>query len=146
MFNVTRIAGLLWSKGRGPFTVDFSVAGRNRLFDRRQRREQSTLLKTLSGPVAPDAGTVSFRGSGSTGVRPRRGGLGLAHVPEGRRIFPRLTVLENLEIGRSSVRISGASSVLGPGGGFSPVLGQGSARPAERSQAANSKCSPLAGH
>lgn len=61
---------------------------------------KSTLLKTLSGLLRPDAGTVSFIGERVDG-RPAHAvaARGLAHVPEGRRIFPRLTVLENLEMG-----------------------------------------------
>ena len=61
---------------------------------------KSTLLKTLSGLLRPDAGTVTFAGERLDG---RAGHLiaarGLVQVPEGRRIFPRLTVLENLEMG-----------------------------------------------
>lgn len=61
---------------------------------------KSTLLKTLSGLLRPDAGTVTFAGERLDG---RPGHLiaarGLVQVPEGRRIFPRLTVLENLEMG-----------------------------------------------
>lgn len=61
---------------------------------------KSTLLKTLSGLLTPEAGTVSFGGERIDG-RPAHAvaARGLAHVPEGRRIFPRLTVLENLEMG-----------------------------------------------
>ncbi len=61
---------------------------------------KSTLLKTLSGLLRPDAGTVTFAGERLDG---RAGHLiaarGLVQVPEGRRIFPRLPVLENLEMG-----------------------------------------------
>jgi branched-chain amino acid transport system ATP-binding protein len=61
---------------------------------------KSTLLRALSGMVRPTAGTVSFRGQEIQ----RRSieqivDLGIAHVPEGRRLFPGLTVRENLRLG-----------------------------------------------
>ncbi|GAA0943239.1 ABC transporter ATP-binding protein [Pseudonocardia zijingensis] len=61
---------------------------------------KTTTLKTISGMLAPTAGTVTFRGDPAVGVRPselvRRG---LVHVPEGRALFGPLTVLENLRMG-----------------------------------------------
>ncbi|HET9769345.1 MAG TPA: ABC transporter ATP-binding protein [Acidimicrobiia bacterium] len=61
---------------------------------------KTTTLRTLSGLQAPSAGTVSFDGRRIDGVPAHEiVGLGIAHVPEGRRIFPRMTVQENLELG-----------------------------------------------
>lgn len=61
---------------------------------------KSTLLKTISGLLRPDAGEIVFDGHRVDGFPAHRTAtLGLVHVPEGRRIFPQLTVLENLEIG-----------------------------------------------
>jgi branched-chain amino acid transport system ATP-binding protein len=61
---------------------------------------KTTTLKTLSGLLRPRRGEVELEGNGLKAVRPheivRRG---VAHVPEGRKIFPRFTVRENLEIG-----------------------------------------------
>ncbi|MBI4562450.1 MAG: ABC transporter ATP-binding protein [Candidatus Rokubacteria bacterium] len=61
---------------------------------------KTTTLKTLSGLLAPRQGQITLEGEPLLGVPPheivRRG---IAHVPEGRRIFNRLTVLENLEMG-----------------------------------------------
>jgi branched-chain amino acid transport system ATP-binding protein len=61
---------------------------------------KSTLLKTISGVVRAASGTVALLGKAITGLAPeeivRRG---ISHVPEGRGIFPDLTVKENLMIG-----------------------------------------------
>ena len=61
---------------------------------------KSTLLKTLSGLLWPESGEIVFNGHRVDSVPAHRtASLGLVHVPEGRRIFPRLTVLENLQMG-----------------------------------------------
>ena len=61
---------------------------------------KTTLLMTICGRVSATSGTVLFEGEDITRVPTfeltRRG---IAHVPEGRRIFPRMTVLENLQMG-----------------------------------------------
>ena len=61
---------------------------------------KSTAFKTVVGFLRPRAGTVVFNGEDITGLRPdlvlRRG---LAYVPQGRIVFPQMTVLENLEMG-----------------------------------------------
>jgi branched-chain amino acid transport system ATP-binding protein len=58
---------------------------------------KSTLLKTLMGIVKPRSGTVRVKGDDVTGAAPHRvARLGVAYVPEGRGIFPNLTVRENL--------------------------------------------------
>jgi branched-chain amino acid transport system ATP-binding protein len=61
---------------------------------------KTTVLKTISGTVAPTSGEVLFRGEAISGELPEdivRSGI--AHVPEGRKVFQRLSVLENLEMG-----------------------------------------------
>jgi branched-chain amino acid transport system ATP-binding protein len=73
---------------------------------------KTTTLRTLSGLQAPSAGTVSFDGRRIDGVPAHEiVGLGIAHVPEGRRIFPRMTVRENLELG--AFTRSGKAAVAG---------------------------------
>ena len=61
---------------------------------------KSSTLRTIAGLVKPAAGSISFRGDNITGLGPtaivKRG---ITLVPEGRRIFPNLTVLENLKMG-----------------------------------------------
>ena len=64
---------------------------------------KTTTLRTLSGLVAPSAGTVTFDGRRLDGVPAHQiVERGVAHVPEGRRVFPRMTVAENLELGAFS--------------------------------------------
>jgi len=61
---------------------------------------KSSLLNAVSGLVRPAAGSVSFEGRSLAGVPTyRRLGFGLAHVLERRRLFPYMTVLENLLLG-----------------------------------------------
>jgi len=61
---------------------------------------KSTTLRTISGLLKPQSGQVQFNGEDVHRVTPDRlVGKGLVHVPEGRRIFSRLTVMENLEMG-----------------------------------------------
>jgi branched-chain amino acid transport system ATP-binding protein len=61
---------------------------------------KTTLFKTISGILKPSAGTITFEGHDLLSTPPaRRPHLGIAHVPEGRQVFPSLTVMENLEMG-----------------------------------------------
>jgi branched-chain amino acid transport system ATP-binding protein len=61
---------------------------------------KTTLFKTISGILAPKAGRMQFDGVDLAIVpAARRPHLGIAHVPEGRQVFPSLTVMENLEMG-----------------------------------------------
>jgi branched-chain amino acid transport system ATP-binding protein len=61
---------------------------------------KTTLVNSLAGVLTPVAGSVVFDGSDLLAIPPHEViGHGVALVPEGRRIFPRMTVAENLEIG-----------------------------------------------
>ena len=61
---------------------------------------KSTTLQTVSGLLHSKTGSIEFLGKSLAGVAPHRiVEHGLAHVPEGRRVFPNLTVSENLKIG-----------------------------------------------
>ena len=61
---------------------------------------KSTTLRTISGLLTPTAGRISFDGQPIHGRPPHTIlGLGIAHVPEGRQIFPNLSVWENLRLG-----------------------------------------------
>lgn len=61
---------------------------------------KSTALLTISGILKPKKGSISFEGAEIAGLPPHEiVALGISHVPEGRKIFPDLTVSENLEMG-----------------------------------------------
>jgi len=61
---------------------------------------KTTTLKAISGLLPPAAGRIAFLGEDITRASARRIlELGLAHCPEGRRVFPHMTVAENLEMG-----------------------------------------------
>ena len=61
---------------------------------------KTTTLKAISGVLAPSAGRIVFEGMDITRASARRVlELGIAHCPEGRRMFPYMTVRENLEMG-----------------------------------------------
>jgi len=66
---------------------------------------KTTLLRTISGVLRPSSGAVVFRGETITGLPPheivRRG---ISHVPEGRHVFPHMTVHENLRMGAYIVK------------------------------------------
>jgi len=64
---------------------------------------KTTLLRCLMGLVAPRQGTIAWNGERVDGKRPEeRVRRGFGYVPQGREIFPRLTVEENLRIGAAS--------------------------------------------
>ncbi len=61
---------------------------------------KSTTLKTISGLLAPRTGQIRLQGQVISGMPAHKvAGLGVAQSPEGRRIFPRMSVLENLKMG-----------------------------------------------
>ena len=61
---------------------------------------KSTLLRNVSRLLRPASGKLEFQGANLVRLRSHEVvGLGIVHVPEGRRIFPELTVLENLRMG-----------------------------------------------
>jgi len=66
---------------------------------------KSTVMKSLIGLVRPASGSVQFAGRDVARLEPyRRARLGLGYVPEDRRIFAELTVMENLDVGRQPAR------------------------------------------
>ncbi len=88
--GLVALGGVSVEVGRGDFV---SIVGPN-------GAGKTTLFKAISGVVAPSGGRITFEGKDLLDVRPcDRPHLGIAHVPEGRQVFPNLTVLENLEMG-----------------------------------------------
>jgi branched-chain amino acid transport system ATP-binding protein len=103
---------------------------------------KSTTLKAISGLVSPSTGTIEFNGESVTGLVPEQlVERGIIHVPEGRRIFPRLTVEDNLRVGAFASRAPPVSSGRASASTHCfPALPNAAARLADRSAAANSKC------
>ena len=61
---------------------------------------KSTILRALTGLVRPSSGTIEFHGQSLVGLAPHQIiRLGIGHVPEGRRLFPKMSVMENLKMG-----------------------------------------------
>jgi branched-chain amino acid transport system ATP-binding protein len=61
---------------------------------------KTTTLKTISGLLRPRSGSIRYKDIDITRVAPEKiVGLGISQVPEGRRVFPSMSVLENLEMG-----------------------------------------------
>ena len=68
---------------------------------------KTTTLKTISGLLAPSAGSIRFEGESIVGLSPDRiVASGIVQVPEGRHVFPRLSVEDNLYVGAYLVRDS----------------------------------------
>ncbi len=68
---------------------------------------KTTVLKTISGLLTPSQGEIVFEGRPITGASPEDiVKMGISHVPEGRRVFSEMTVMENLELGAYS-RVGG---------------------------------------
>ena len=76
---------------------------------------KTTTLRAVSGLVRPSSGRIVFRGTDISRWRPHYiVALGLSHAPEGRRLFPQMTVLENLRMGAYRRRDSdGVARTLG---------------------------------
>jgi branched-chain amino acid transport system ATP-binding protein len=88
---------------------------------------KSTTLKAIAGLVHPSRGRVLFEGETVNGVPPHRlARAGISYVPEDRRIFPLLTVTENLRTGldRRGVTASRKKELLEKAYGYFPVLSE----------------------
>jgi ABC-type branched-subunit amino acid transport system ATPase component len=86
---------------------------------------KTTLARTISGAVAPTSGVLRIAGEDVSGRPPHRiAELGIAHCMEGRRIFPTLTVQENLLIAARNADASAARERLGAVYDLFPVLAE----------------------
>ena len=82
---------------------------------------KSTTLNTMSGLLKPRQGSIQFEGEELTRYRPHEiVAKGVVQVPEGRRVFGRLTVTENLEMGAFTCRDQKLNSAQ-PGSGLCPL-------------------------
>jgi branched-chain amino acid transport system ATP-binding protein len=87
---IMAIRGISFSVERGSIVTILGANGAGK----------TTILKTVSGVMDPQKGTVTFDGRQIHGMDPDRVmRLGLSHVPEGREVFPFLSVRENLRMG-----------------------------------------------
>jgi branched-chain amino acid transport system ATP-binding protein len=85
---------------------------------------KSTLLGVLSGLVPPTSGSILFAGRNLTGARPERVvRAGIAHVPQGRRLFATMTVRQNLVLGAYLRRDREVQSDIDRVIGYFPALG-----------------------
>ena len=93
---------------------------------------KTTTLKTISGAMDPQKGTVLLDGEAIQGRDPDQiARLGVAHVPEGREVFPFLSVEDNLRMGAFSRRGTAVTADLAMVYGYFPVLSELSLRQAE---------------
>src|SRR4029079_2991442 len=88
--NIEALHGISLSVGEGEIVTLIGANGAGK----------TTTLMTISGCVRARSGAIRFRGRDISGLPPHEiVALGLVQSPEGRKIFPRLTVAENLEMG-----------------------------------------------
>jgi branched-chain amino acid transport system ATP-binding protein len=112
---------------------------------------KSTMAQVIAGTIPTAAGRIVFDGRDITSLKPEtRAGSGIAHVPQGRRVFPELTTRENLEVARFAAgdRASADTEVFVDD--LFPKLKELSKMPAGRlspagSPGASSRCSQWAG-
>src|SRR6185295_15063399 len=87
---VTALKGISLTVGKGQLVALIGANGAGK----------TTTLKAISGLLHPAAGTIVFEGRDITHAAARTIlSLGIAHCPEGRHVFPQMTVLENLQMG-----------------------------------------------
>jgi branched-chain amino acid transport system ATP-binding protein len=93
---------------------------------------KTTTLRTISGLLRPSSGSISFQGKPIQGTAAHDiVALGIAHSPEGRRIFPRLTVEENLVLGAFARKDQAQIRTdLNAAYDLFPILGERSKQPA----------------
>ncbi len=107
---------------------------------------KSTTLKTIMGLVQPSQGQVRLDGNAITGMPAHKlARLGIGYVPEDRRIFRLLTVMENLRTGLDRRGVSEARKAGAARQGVHVSFRcwpSGATRPAARCRAASSRCSP----
>ncbi len=92
---------------------------------------KTTTLRTISGLMRPTTGSIRFMGKRIDNVPPHQiVSLGVAHSPEGRRIFPKLSVEQNLRLGAFARRDTEIDKDLHEAYELFPILGERSQQPA----------------
>ena len=92
---------------------------------------KTTTLRTISGLMRPSAGSIRFQGKRIDNAAAHDiVSLGIAHSPEGRRIFPRLSVEQNLRLGAFSRRDREIDKDLNAAYELFPILGERHQQPA----------------
>ena len=92
---------------------------------------KTTTLRTISGLIRPSAGSIRFQGKRIDNAAAHDiVSLGIAHSPEGRRIFPRLSVEQNLRLGAFSRRDREVDKDLNAAYELFPILGERHQQPA----------------
>ena len=88
--NIRALKGISFHVGEGEIVALLGANGAGK----------TTTQKTVSGMLRPTVGSITYNGKRIDGIPAHRLiGLGICHVPEGRHVFPRMTVAENLEMG-----------------------------------------------
>ena len=119
--KIKAVKGISFSVGEGEVV---SLIGTN-------GAGKTTTLRTISGLLRPSAGSISFMGKRIDKVAAHDiVSLGIAHSPEGRRIFPRLTVEQNLRLGAFARRDNEIDKDLRAAYELFPILGERSQQPA----------------
>ncbi|MGG5257249.1 ABC transporter ATP-binding protein [Phycicoccus avicenniae] len=119
--KIKAVKGISFSVGQGEVV---SLIGTN-------GAGKTTTLRTISGLLRPVSGSITFDGRDLTKVPPHEiVSLGLAHSPEGRRIFPKLSVEENLMLGAFSRKDKGIREDLAAAFELFPILEERRAQPA----------------
>ncbi len=119
--KIEAVKGISFSVGEGEVVCLIGTNGAGK----------TTTLRTISGLIRPTSGEISFQGKRIDTVPAHEiVMLGLAHSPEGRRIFPRLSVEENLLLGAFSRTDSGVKDDLQAAYDLFPILGERAKQPA----------------
>lgn len=119
--KITAVKGISFSVGAGEVVCLIGTNGAGK----------TTTLRTISGLLRPESGSILFEGERIDTVPAHKiVTMGLAHSPEGRRIFPRMTVEENLLLGGYSRKDSEMKEDLDAAFELFPILAERRAQPA----------------
>ena len=119
--KIKAVKGITFSVGAGEVVCLIGTNGAGK----------TTTLRTISGLLRPESGSISFEGQRIDTLPAHKiVTMGLAHSPEGRRIFPRMTVEENLLLGGYSRKDSELKSDLDAAYELFPILAERRSQPA----------------